>query len=124
MSDPEYKTEEILIKSKLPAESENQNLAADQFLKLIQKCSLTYNYSKKAKDKEAKSERLSGLQELREFLNDPQNITNYILPNLDLVLEMIRKNIFRPLPMNSNCADNVGPSEPGEELDDNIIDPA
>ncbi|OMJ76117.1 hypothetical protein SteCoe_24559 [Stentor coeruleus] len=114
----------VPVKGKANAEPKNPKDAKELFLKRIQMCSVTYDYSDDAKDAKAKSERLTALQELREFLNDTKNVATYVLPHLDIVLEMIRKNIFRPLPMDKKSADKLGPSETGVEDQDIVIDPA
>jgi serine/threonine-protein phosphatase 2A regulatory subunit B' len=46
-----------------------------------------------------KSERLTYLQELFELLKEPSFVTSLVVPHLDLIIEMIEKNIFRPLPI-------------------------
>jgi len=33
------------------------------------------------------------------MLNEPNYFSNLVIPHLDLVIEMIEKNIFRPLPV-------------------------
>ena len=114
----------VPVKGKSTAEPKNPKDAKELFLKRIQMCSVTYDYSDDAKDAKAKTERLTALQELREFLNDSKNVATYVLPHLEIVLEMVRKNIFRPLPMDKKSADKLGPSETGVEDEDVVIDPA
>ncbi len=53
------------------------------------------------------------------MLNDQKNVTAHILPNLDLVMEMIEKNIFRPLP-NKKKSTNIGMSETGIEQEEQV----
>ena len=60
----------VPVKVKSTAEQKNPKDAKELFLKRIQMCSVTYDYSDDAKDAKAKTERLTALQELREFLND------------------------------------------------------
>jgi serine/threonine-protein phosphatase 2A regulatory subunit B' len=98
--------------------------AKELFLKKVQMCSVTYDYSDDNKDVKNKSERLAALQELKEFLSDTRNVAQYVIPHLDLVMDMIQKNIFRPLPMDKKGADKLGPSEAGVEEEDIVIDPA
>lgn len=114
----------VPVKGKAAVESKNPKDAKELFLKRIQMCSVTYDYSDDLKDAKNKSERLTALQELREFLNDSKNVATYVLPHLELVFEMVRKNIFRPLPMDKKSADKLGPSETGVEDEDIVIDPA
>jgi len=51
-------------------------------------------------------------------------VAQYVIPHLDLVVDMIKKNIFRPLPMDKKGGDKLGPSEGGIEEEDIVIDPA
>ena len=129
MSDIVYKTGAVASRGKVEKVSKlatvpnkgkskfkySQNVK-ESFLKRIQMCSVTYDYSDNAKDVKGKSERLTALQELRDFFKDMKNVVSYVLPHLDLVLEMIRKNIFRPLPMEKKSTDKLGRFEPGDEL--------
>jgi serine/threonine-protein phosphatase 2A regulatory subunit B' len=55
------------------------------------------------------------------MLGDQKNVASLIIPNLDEVMQMIEKNIFRPLP-NINKK-NLAFSETGIEQDEEI-DPA
>ena len=111
-------------KGKAVPDSKNPKDAKELFLRRIQMCSVTYDYSDDNKDAKSKNERLTALQELREFLNDSKNVATYVLPHLEQVLEMVRKNIFRPLPMDKKSADKLGPSEGGLEDEEIVIDPA
>ena len=98
--------------------------AKELFLKRVQMCSVTYDYSDESKDAKAKAERLAALQELREFVSDNRNVAQYVIPHLDLVMEMIQKNIFRPLPTDKKSGEKLGASETGVEEEEVIIDPA
>lgn len=98
--------------------------AKELFLKRVQMCSVTYDYSDESKDAKAKAERLAALQELREFVSDNKNVAQYVIPHLDLVMEMIQKNIFRPLPTDKKSGEKLGASETGVEEEETIIDPA
>jgi len=64
---------------------------------------------------------LSYLSELSELLNDQTMVANLIIPHLDHVMEMIEKNIFRPLPVIKKSG---APSEPGMEDEEVIVDPS
>lgn len=55
------------------------------------------------------------------MLIDQKSVTMLIIPNLDEVMQMIEKNIFRPLPNVKKS--NLGFSETGIEQEDEI-DPA
>lgn len=102
----------------------NTKDAKEMFLKRVQMCSITYDYADDQKDVKAKTDRIGALQELKEFLNDSKNVAQYVIPHLDLVIDMIKKNIFRPLPMDKKGGDKLGPSEGGVEEEDIVIDPA
>ena len=123
MSDTESKTQESQTKINLQLDPKTLKDKTDLFLNLIQISSVAYDYSSKSKDIKAKADRLTALHDLNEFLKDPQSVSTYVPPHLDLVFKMIKKNIFRPLPMLYNSADEIGPLEPGEVFSD-IIDPA
>jgi serine/threonine-protein phosphatase 2A regulatory subunit B' len=58
---------------------------------------------------------------LQQMLGDQKNVASLIIPNLDEVMQMIEKNIFRPLP-NINKK-NLAFSETGVEQDEEV-DPA
>lgn len=55
------------------------------------------------------------------MLSDQKNVATFIIPNLDEVMQMIEKNIFRPLP--NVKKNNVAFSETGIEQEDEV-DPA
>lgn len=54
------------------------------------------------------------------MLGDQRNVATLIIPNLDEVMQMIEKNIFRPLP---NVKKSLQFSETGVEQEDEV-DPA
>ncbi|CAG9330485.1 unnamed protein product [Blepharisma stoltei] len=103
----------------------NTKDAKEMFLKRVQMCSVTFDYSDDNKDVKPKADRLAALQELKEFLNDSKNVAQYVIPHLDLVIDMIKKNIFRPLPMDKKGGEKLSPGEGGGVDDEDIvIDPA
>ena len=55
------------------------------------------------------------------MLGDQKNVATLIIPNLDEVIQMIERNIFRPLP--NVKKQNLGFSETGVEQEDEV-DPA
>jgi serine/threonine-protein phosphatase 2A regulatory subunit B' len=55
------------------------------------------------------------------MLGDQKNVATLIIPNLDEVMQMIEKNIFRPLP--NVMKTKLGFSETGIEQEDEV-DPA
>lgn len=80
-----------------------------------------YDYKDETKDVRGKTERLNAINELQQMLGDQKNVASLIIPNLDEVMNMIEKNIFRPLP-NINKK-NLAFSETGIEQDEEV-DPA
>ena len=100
---------------------QNSKEFKDAFLKKLQFCSIQYEFNDEFKDVKEKQERLNYLQELSELLNDQNNVINFVIPHLDHVMEMIEKNIFRPLPI---IKKTNAPAELGMEEEEVIIDPA
>lgn len=89
------------------------------FLKKLQTCTKVYDYKDETKDVKGKSERLSAINELQNLLQDQKSVVQLIIPNLDNVMQMIEKNIFRPLPnvKKSNLAFSETGIEQEEEVD-------
>lgn len=80
-----------------------------------------YDYKDETKDVRGKTERLNAINELQQMLSDQKNVATLIIPNLDEVMQMIEKNIFRPLP-NVNKK-NLAFSETGMDQEEEV-DPA
>ena len=59
---------------------------------------MTYDYADEQKDSKQKSERLTAINDLIQLLNDQRMVTQLFIPNIETVMDMIKKNIFRPLP--------------------------
>lgn len=104
--------------------SMDRQSSKEAIFKKIQICSTVYDYYDEQKDAKAKAERLEALQELRDSLNDNKSVTLHLIPNIELVFEMIRKNIFRPLIPIKKSGDKLGLSETGIEDEDLSVDPA
>lgn len=71
----------------------------DQFLKKLQACCNPLEFNDDSKQIKEKSDRQTYLQEFNDYLNDQNCMSTVIIPHLDLVINMIEKNIFRPLPV-------------------------
>ena len=69
----------------------------------------------------SQTERLNAIQELQQMLQDQKNVVSVIIPNLDEVMRMIEKNIFRPLPNVKKS--NLGFTETGIDQEEEM-DPA
>jgi serine/threonine-protein phosphatase 2A regulatory subunit B' len=52
------------------------------------------------------------------MMNEQKYVTSLIIPNLDEVMQMIERNIFRPLP--NIQKKNLGFSETGIEQEDDV----
>lgn len=72
----------------------------------------TYDYTNEAKDLKLKEERMNALTDILDLMSDHKIFSSYIVPNFDLLMEMIKKNIFRPLPKfkssESDCSIDSG----------------
>jgi len=64
------------------------------------------------------TDRLNALQDLQQMMNEQKFVTSLIIPNLDDVMQMIERNIFRPLP--NIQKKNLGFSETGIEQEDEV----
>lgn len=58
------------------------------------------------------------------MLNDQRMVTSLFIPHIDLVMEMITKNIFRPLPGLKKNNINLAMQETGVEAEDQESDPS
>ena len=58
---------------------------------------------------------------MSDYLGDQNLAVNLFIPHLDHVMEMIEKNIFRPLPI---IKKSNAPGEMGVEEEEVIIDPS
>ena len=83
------------------------------FLKKVNLAKVTYDYADEQKDSKQKSERLTAINDLIQLLNDQRMVTQLFIPNIETVMDMIKKNIFRPLP-NANRG-NLAVTEQGVE---------
>lgn len=88
----------VSTKDNVIEEPKNPQEVKELFVKRIQMCTKIYDYSDNSKNSKEKLERLSALKWLREFLKNYQNVGHYVCPHFDIILRMIEKNIFRPLP--------------------------
>ena len=94
------------------------------FLKKVAMAKTVYDYSDENRDSKMKTERLAAINELIEMLNDQRMVTSLFIPHIDLVMEMITKNIFRPLPSLKKNNINLAMSETGVETDEQESDPS
>jgi serine/threonine-protein phosphatase 2A regulatory subunit B' len=94
------------------------------FLKKINLAKQTFDYSDENRDAKLKAERLTAINELIEMLNDQRSVSTLFIPHMDIVMEMITKNIFRPLPSLKKNNINLGMSETGVESEEQESDPS
>jgi serine/threonine-protein phosphatase 2A regulatory subunit B' len=104
---------------KITPKTDAKTNARDAFMKKVQMCMTTYNYADETKDVKGKQERLTALSELQQMLSDQKTVVSSIIPNLNILMEMIERNIFRPLPNVKKNA-GIGMSETGIEQDEEI----
>ena len=70
----------------------------ETLIKKLKACEVPIDYSDPNKDIKEKSERIRAIKHLQAMIDDEKTMQHVIVPNLDKVMEMIEKNIFRPLP--------------------------
>lgn len=68
-------------------------------MKKLQLCSNHFDFKDDTKQIKEKNDRQTYLQEFNDYLNDQNCMSTVIIPHLDLVINMIEKNVFRPLPV-------------------------
>jgi serine/threonine-protein phosphatase 2A regulatory subunit B' len=107
----------------LESGNEKTDLKAS-FIKKINSAKTVYDYTDENKDSKQKTERLAAINELIEMLNDQRMVTSLFIPHIDLVMEMITKNIFRPLPSLKKNNINLAMQETGVDTDEVESDPS
>jgi serine/threonine-protein phosphatase 2A regulatory subunit B' len=90
------------------------------FLKKVNITKQTFIYSDETRDAKLKSKRLVAINELIEMFNDKKTVELFST-HIDLVMEMITKNIFRPLP---TLKKGVDMAETGVEAEGLESDPS
>ena len=93
-------------------------------MKKINLAKTTFDYSDENKDSKLKSERIQAITEILEMLNDQKIVTSLFIPQMDLLMETITKNIFRPLPCLKRNSMALGMSDTGVENDEQESDPS
>ena len=108
-----------LSKKEKRAKGPNRKSAKEAFLRKIDAWTKIYDYRDETKDVKGKNERLNAINELQNLLQDQKSVVQLIIPNLDHCIQMIEKNIFRPLPnvKKSNLAFSETGIEQEEEVD-------
>ena len=93
----------------------------ENFLKKLQLCSQAFDFNSENSKVQEKQERLKILAELSEMVTNQQQMNQWIAPNLELVITMIKTNIFRPLPVVKK--QGVAGETPNEE-EETALDPS
>ena len=93
----------------------------EAFLKKLSFCSQQLDFNDDKKNEKEKLERIHILQKLQEMTNSPAQFNSLILPNLEAVITMIKKNFFRPLPI---VKKQVISADTGNEEEEVIVDPS
>ncbi len=94
------------------------------FLKKVNLAKTTFDYTDENKDAKLKSERLAAVNEIIEMLNDQKLVTSLFIPQMDLLMETITKNIFRPLPCLKKNNISLGMSDTGVDNEEQESDPS
>lgn len=84
----------------------------------------TFDYTDEQRDRKLKEERQAAINEITEMLNDQKLVTSLFIPQMDLLMETITKNIFRPLPCLKKNSISLGMSDTGVDNDEQESDPS
>lgn len=103
------------------ASSNNPQESRELFLKKIQFCRQTLDFNDEGKNTMEKNERLRYLAELTEILGNQNMVNSLVVPNLEPIMDMIQKNIFRPLPIVKKQGAGADVEIEGDEV---ILDPS
>ena len=79
-------------------QTQGSKATKENFQKKLMICQKNYDYKDDSKNVKEKTERLNAINEIQQLLQDQKTVVSIIIPNLDDVMTMIEKNIFRPLP--------------------------
>lgn len=105
-------------------QSGQQTDAKANFTKKLSIAKCVYDYSDESKDQKLKADRLQAINDLIELFSDQRNVANLFIPNIEYVMEMITKNIFRPLPSLKKNNINVNIGDTGIDQDEVESDPS
>eukprot|EP00742_Colponemidia_sp_Colp-10_P000521 GILJ01000567.1.p1 GENE.GILJ01000567.1~~GILJ01000567.1.p1 ORF type:complete len:452 (+),score=85.49 GILJ01000567.1:173-1528(+) len=77
----------------------------DVLLQKLKICSLNYDFTEPLRDAEQKELKRNALRELVEYVGDPRNVSNVCTQAMPEIIDMISRNIFRPLSRRSSEVD-------------------
>jgi serine/threonine-protein phosphatase 2A regulatory subunit B' len=104
--------------------SNNDQNQKASFIKKINLAKTVFDYSEENKDSKLKSERITAINELIEMLSDQRHFSSLFIPHIEPVMEMITKNIFRPLPSLKKNNIKLAVSDTGVQDEEQESDPA
>jgi serine/threonine-protein phosphatase 2A regulatory subunit B' len=87
-----------------------------EFVEMVKFCTHVFDFKDEQKEKEEKIKRLEYLSKLQDKLTTESGIP-MVIENLTAVMEMIKANIFRPLPV----VKKAGPAEDMNGLEDEMV---
>ena len=64
-------------------------------MKKVNLAKVTYDYADEQKDSKQKSERLTAINDLIQLLNDQRMVTQLFIPNIETVMDMIKKKYIQ-----------------------------
>lgn len=71
----------------------------ETFLRKVVFCSQIFDFNDEGKFFEEKKQRLQALKDIQDTIIDRDLMSSHVSPNLEAVINMIKVNIFRPLPI-------------------------
>ena len=80
-------------------QSESTVYKSKELIEKLGVCMQLLDFNDETRQVKEKKERLLALSDLYDIIVIPQMTRNLIMPNLELVMTMIKRNIFRPLPI-------------------------
>ena len=90
----------------------------------INYASQTFNYTNEKCKVYEKQERINSIKSLNEYFNSPSQIIENIIPQIDLIFNMIEKNIFRSLSKGFITLNGIPVADLGVGTSNEFIDPA
>ncbi len=88
-------------------------------------CSQHIDLNNESLDVKSKTERMNYLHELNDMLSEQSYVVGLIIPHMDVVMDMIEKNIFRPLPILKKAGTiNESTTMDIDAKDEMVVDPA
>ena len=109
--------------TKKTVNSSTHNDMKTAFLKNINLANIAIDYNDELKNIKLKAERLEAINDLLKMADDQKLFNSLFLSHMDMIIEMIKFNIFRPLPSIKNIT-NIGMTDTGIEDDQSTSHPS